>query len=342
MAFNSDMYFNQRGAADLAGGFEQGMSLGQMIKKNRLQNQEEEEGIKIKDIFKNNFKQGADGKYAVDRENTLKGLYEVNPEKAMMMEKDWSSQDMMRDKNALNKQELEYEKGFKERELGQKDRALSLQDKELGFNKLLASQKEGAGKGQDAVDRDYAKNFGSFATKGYVNSGASINKLENIIKELEADQGLGEASGTKLPIPDMFRASAAIRRRDDSVNAANSTLKELFPGALSDGERIAAAKEYYNDKLGAKENAALLRGKVEQLKEIRRREIEKARHFQQRSTLAGYTLDETPITAFKAGMDNQSPEIPGIGNANAFDMNTARKKIKDMSDEELSKYARGE
>lgn len=154
--------------------------------------------------------------------------------------------------------------------------------------------------GDQALDKDYAKQYNTFSTKGVVNSAHTIKKLESLAGEMEGDTGFGEAGGTTLPLPDLLRSSTAIRRRDDTRSAANSTLKELFGGQLSDGERIAASNEYYNDKLSNAENAKILRTKIAQLKAAREGEIAKAKHFEKHRTLRGFQMNENPAV----GSDN--------------------------------------
>jgi hypothetical protein len=148
--------------------------------------------------------------------------------------------------------------------------------------------------GEEAIDKNYAEQFNNFTGKGINNTAFTIKKLENIASEMEKDKGklttfFGESGGTSIPLPDMLRSKDSIRRRDEARNAANSTLKELFGGQLSDGERVAAAKEYYNDSLDNETNAKMLREKITQLKANRDAEIERANYFAKNRTLKGFT-----------------------------------------------------
>jgi hypothetical protein len=164
-------------------------------------------------------------------------------------------------------------------------------------------------KGDESADREYGKNYNNFISKGIVNSKSSIDRLEAIADELERDQGIMEASGTKIPIPDWARSSDAIRRRETAKNAAFSTIKELLPGSVSDGDREAVTRDYYNDQLGAKENAAIIREKVQQLKSIRQLEMQKAQHFGENGTLKGFrgTLDQADSVNTKQSAPSKSP-----------------------------------
>ena len=145
--------------------------------------------------------------------------------------------------------------------------------------------------GQKAVDRDYAKHYNTFTQRGIANSKAAINRLEKLADEMEKDTGIGEAGGGRFAplLHDSLRSRDAIRRRDNTRNAANTTLKELFGGGLSDAEREAAAKEYYNDNLDNKTNAKILRDKIKQLKSSFDSELKKAKYYEKNNTLSGFS-----------------------------------------------------
>jgi hypothetical protein len=149
---------------------------------------------------------------------------------------------------------------------------------------------EAGTEGQKAVDKKYATDYNEFTAKGQVNVKNSIEKLEALASEMEKDQGIGESGGGRIGsiLPDVMRSRDAVRRRDAARNEANRTLKALFPGALSDAEREAAAKEFYNDALDNKENAKILRTKVEDLKSGLTQELAKAKYYEKNGTLKGF------------------------------------------------------
>ncbi len=141
--------------------------------------------------------------------------------------------------------------------------------------------------GQRAVDKDYAKHYNNFTQKGAVNAKTAIDRLEALTAEMEKDTGIGEAGGGRIAsvLPDVMRSRKAIERRDLARNFANTTLKELFGGQLSDAEREAAAKEYYNDSLDNTANAKILRDKIAQLKTGYATEVAKAKHYEKNGSL---------------------------------------------------------
>jgi len=162
----------------------------------------------------------------------------------------------------------------------------------------------GTKEGIKALDKDYAKDYNDYTSKGRVNGVASINKLKAIQQQLEGESksvfqaGGGPISGA---LPDWTRTQQSISLRDNARNAANATLKSLFGGQLSDGERKAAASEFYNDSLDAAANAKLLKEKIEQMELGLAEEDAKASHFQKYKTLENY-------------QSNQSAQTEGFGN----------------------------
>lgn len=143
---------------------------------------------------------------------------------------------------------------------------------------------------EKAVDKKYAENYNDFTRSGATNVAKSIKDLETIASELEKEgDGIFAAGGGRMAsAPDALRSRTSIRWRDNAVNAANQTLKSLFPGQISDAEREAAAREFYNDKLPNSENAKILRAKIQQMKDNLQNEVEKAKYYQGNRTLKGY------------------------------------------------------
>jgi hypothetical protein len=176
--------------------------------------------------------------------------------------------------------------------------------------KEMASGRADLTEAQRAVDKDYAKHYNNFTQKGAVNAKTAIDRLETLATEMENDTGLMESGGGRFAsiMPDFMRSRDAIRRRDQARNFANTTLKELFGGQLSDAEREAAAKEYYIDALNNTDNAKVIRNKVSQLREAYDAEVEKARYFQQNKTLDGFKAPPLDQGGSTSGVRMMGPD----------------------------------
>lgn len=146
--------------------------------------------------------------------------------------------------------------------------------------------------GQKAVDRDFAKDFNDYTQGGLSRANrdiATLGEMRGLVaKEANSlfSAGGGPVSGS---LPDWARTSKSIEIRDNVITAANSALKSIFGGQLSDKEREAAAKEFYNDKLGPNENLKILDRKLNELENIKKEKDAKVNYFQNNNnSLAGF------------------------------------------------------
>lgn len=150
--------------------------------------------------------------------------------------------------------------------------------------------------GQKAVDKDYAKHYNDFTGKGKVNSIQTIKQLKELKSQLESEGGgLFSAGGGRVAslLPDNLRSSKAISWKTEIPGKANLVLKDLFGGQLSDKEREAESKTYYNDLLSPKENAVILQKKIDTLENQLVSEDAKAKYYQQNGTLRGFEVDDS-------------------------------------------------
>lgn len=171
--------------------------------------------------------------------------------------------------------------------------SLQVQREGNDIKRLLANQKANKlvntlSPGEKKVDENFAKDFNNLTSKGFNNAETAIGRILEVAKELEANKDSVTAGGGRSSIlPDSLRSRDSIRWRDAAQNEANATLKELFPGSLSDDERRAAAKEFYNDQLSNEENAKILRAKASQLQRSLQDQRSKADYFGSQGTLKG-------------------------------------------------------
>jgi hypothetical protein len=178
-----------------------------------------------------------------------------------------------------------------------------------------SGQDSGMSKGEVAVDKAYSKDYNTYIGQGRTNAQASITRLEAIQKQLESEskKTIQSGGGTiSNALPDYMRTQSSIELRDNSITAANATLKGLFGGQLSDGERVAAANEFYNDKLDAKANAALMKKKIQQMKNAAANEDAKAAYFQENGSLSGYVGNQAkapPTGMVKIISPNGKPKM---------------------------------
>lgn len=195
-------------------------------------------------------------------------------------------------KNLMNAKDKGEQRKYQQEQLGIQREGNRIKEK-LGHAKIDA--KSGGLEltpGEEATDKAFAKDYNLLTSKGFNNAEVSIKKLDDLADKLdkEGDGVLAAGGGRTSILPDSFRDRDSINWRDSAQNEAFSTLKDLFPGSISDGERKAAAQGYYNDQLKNSENAKIIRTKSAQLKQSLLDQKSKAEHFSKVGTLKGHGL----------------------------------------------------
>lgn len=143
------------------------------------------------------------------------------------------------------------------------------------------------------IDKQYVNDtYLDFISKGKEGAAQSINMLEDYAKILdeESKKFFGSGGGAiSSNLPDFMRSDKAIKMRDDITGIAMQGLKDMFGGAISDGERKALAATFYNDRLGPEQNLKILKRKLSTMKDMYRNQVNMADYFQTKGTLQGYS-----------------------------------------------------
>jgi hypothetical protein len=143
-----------------------------------------------------------------------------------------------------------------------------------------------------------------------------LPKLEKNISQLRAvsdalDLGKIKTGGLGDQIPGLsnwarpfFNPDAEVAKQEVS-GVIMQTLKETFPGAISDGERKALIDTIFNPQLQPEDNAKLIIGYTDRLSKAMNAKVAQVKHFREFGNLEGYT-GITPRDALMSG-------IPGTG-----------------------------
>jgi hypothetical protein len=180
-------------------------------------------------------------------------------------------------------------------EQSNKQKELSLKEREVRAKEKEASGKVGYTDGQKKLDTEYAKDYNDFTGGGAVKARDAIKKLKDYQTKLKTEsKSFFEAGGGPISgsLPDAFRTQESISLRDNIISVANSALKATFGGQLSDGERKALANEFYNDKLDAKQNLAVIGRKIAELENGLSAQQAKAKYFERNKSLSGFEMAE--------------------------------------------------
>lgn len=172
---------------------------------------------------------------------------------------------------------------------------------------------------QDAGDKAYAKEQELFTTSGYQKALNSIQDMEAMITKLTAKpKGGAEFLGR---FPDSMNTNEDIQNKTDAQSLIIDTLKETFPGHLSDDERRAQAGRVFIARDSNANNAARMKVFLENAKKNLEAKKGKSDYFikNKRST-KGFV-----------------PETPGAGPQYEQDVLDYAKKH-GVSNEEAQKY----
>ena len=139
-----------------------------------------------------------------------------------------------------------------------------------------------------------------------------LPKLEKNISQLRAvsdalDLGQIKTGGLGDQIPGLsnwtrpfFNPDAEVARQEVS-GVIMQTLKETFPGAISDGERKALIDTIFNPQLKPEDNAKLIIGYTDRLSKAMNAKVAQVKHFREFGNLEGYT-GITPRDALMSGI----------------------------------------
>ena len=157
------VYKNQRGAADIMGGLQEGMKFGQLIKQNRIKNEERANQTKLKDLMANEVRFGDDGFVSADS-TTMGEIAKLSPEAAMGLSNKMGAQNKARQAAEMRSQQYADSRSDKERTFGMQDRAFeqsneryadSRADQERNFGlKEKAFKQDGQRYAQTRSDKD--------------------------------------------------------------------------------------------------------------------------------------------------------------------------------------------
>ncbi len=164
----------------------------------------------------------------------------------------------------------------------------------------LDATKEKASEGQKAVDRDFAKDYNEWTSGGQASADKNIQRLEDTKKILAKpkDDWVGTSGRITGRLPDALRSEESIRLRQDVQAAAQGALRATLGPQFTEkeGERIMAAA--YDEKLSPQENIKKIDAALKELQTAKNNKIAKSKHFENKSTLAGYrAMDSGEQTA---------------------------------------------
>jgi len=169
--------------------------------------------------------------------------------------------------------------------------------------------------GEKSADEAFGKTY-----EDYVGAGGrstvdqQLGLLESAAKDLESGKVKTGGLTTRLPFlssdvsQDTLNPDLAATR-DKVRSAVQGTVKQLFPGAISDYESKSVFERAFNPRLSNEENARRIRAAIDQLKSKANEMDSSSNYFGQAGTLKGYLPSKGLIGASSA--PNGSAKPPG-------------------------------
>ena len=201
-----------------------------------------------------------------------------------LKERDAMMKQLMDEYKLLNKEEEKMSPFQKE--------SLRLREKELGLKEKKGVEDKPITKGQEAVDRAFAKDYNDFAAQGGIASiQKNISKLENAKSLLTKKGGPNLTGGVLGPTPDFIKNVAfpeAISVRDDVESVIQQSLRQILGGQFAEKEAERLIQRSYNENLDEATNAKRLQGTIDELKTMAKAKEEAAKYFEKNGTLQGF------------------------------------------------------
>jgi hypothetical protein len=160
--------------------------------------------------------------------------------------------------------------------------------------------------GQQAVDREFGKEYAEYvAAGGFSDVAKQVKQLEQVQSELEkkGNDYTGPAVGL---IPDKARSftnPAAVAAKNKVEEVAQRNLRLVLGAQFTqvEGERLIARA--YNPSMPPEENAARVKALAEQIKTAARQKAEAADYFEKNGTLSGWSGKLPSVSDFEEAID---------------------------------------
>tara|TARA_R100001086_G_C11848201_1_gene260861 strand:- start:14111 stop:15013 length:903 start_codon:yes stop_codon:yes gene_type:complete len=296
---------------DYLGSFQQGYSIGQMIKQNRLADEQRENQVKLGEAIKGGFKTDDKGKQYFDYDSVVPEVVKYDPQAGLNLQ----NQRLERDAMAQKAQALQ------EKEKYTRDRNQRLDDlKEKEVNAKLQANNSTNKK----ITSDQYK-VGGFAKRAMM-AEADLGKLPEEI----GTSGFSDTLQGSSFFPEALKSSERKRFEQSQRNFISAVLRRESGAAISKDEYEAESLKYFPQPGDTTEDLA-----------------QKSRARQQAilnlKAEAGGAIDaiaSAPQTPRKRGSSG-SWEIPGISNAHAMDPQDIQNKLNETSRDDLLKFLMG-
>lgn len=313
-----DIYANQKPAADILGGVERGLKIGDLLRqKNQYDNQK-----KIGEIVAQNTSTDKDGKIQLNWGNTLSKIAEVSPDNVMsfynMKQQYDTNQSNLKRQNDLLKLEERKVKEIEKKNIFDRQQANTAAN--WLKNNLTPAEMD--------ADKAYLKERTEFFNNK-TTLVSDIDKLKTTLLDLSKDKSLSGTMFKKASSEKMikFYDEKAVNIAQDIKSVLYKSLKTTFGSQLSDGERLAMVETAWDYGLPVKDNIKKVQNMILTIEAGMMSKQQMADHYKKYRTISNYEGPQVDIDKLKqsyAKLSNENVlglqgqlDIPGIKNARA-------------------------
>lgn len=199
----------------------------------------------------------------------------------------------------------------------------SLNRAETRAERQAKEVKEGLTKGQEALDREFAKEYNDFyASGGIKDVEKGLSQLRDVSKGLMQGNVTGPVAGA---IPDFVNKvinPKAISLRDNVEEVVQRNLRLILGAQFTEQEGKRLIARAYNPSLSEAENKKRVDRLIKQIEGAAQAKLSAARHFEETGTLKGWkgtlatSVDDFNLEDGEDGFKNTSDNKEKINNQN--------------------------
>jgi hypothetical protein len=213
-----------------------GMTMGQMARKNRAENKERENQKKLKDLYSSATTIGEDGRVSVDESILTPGLIELAPKEAISRQ-----QRADKKKASMEKSKQVYRDKLSgiERDQNNKDRMFDLQEKQFNERRDARLAKQNKAAGPEKIKGDQYK-VGGFAKRAII--------AEEELAKLPEDIGTSGITDTLQGwsfMPEAMKSQDRKSFEQTQRNFISAVLRRESGAAISDQEMENESMKYF-------------------------------------------------------------------------------------------------
>lgn len=142
--------------------------------------------------------------------------------------------------------------------------------------------------GQQALDRDYAKDYNSWTSAQRPSLDANIGTIDRAIEALQSPAAQNYTGRFAGRLPDIAKFNEAIAMRDGIRQVVNESLRATLGSQFTEKEGERIFSQTYNEALPPEENVKKLQKLSQILQQTKANKDAKAVFFEQNGTLQGF------------------------------------------------------